>query len=81
MKEETYLRPLFGSVEYFEEKVKDYIASKQIKKNKNEHVSKIVSQLENEIRYDFTCHTRIKKECLENLYKVSNKASSSALSR
>lgn len=70
------MSPFFGSVEYFEEKIENYISSKQLKKNKDEHLSKIVSQLENEIRYDFTCHNRIKKECLENLYKVSNKASS-----
>ncbi|KML43177.1 hypothetical protein [Cytobacillus firmus] len=67
------MSPLFGSVEYFEEKIENYISSKKLKKNKDQHLSKIVSQLENEIRYDFTCHHRIKKECLENLYKVSNK--------
>lgn len=67
--------PLFGTVEYFEQKIQKYLANKQLKKNKKERISEIVSELENEIRYDFTCHDRIKKECLENLFKVSKKAS------
>jgi len=67
--------PLFGTVEYFEQKIEKYLANKQLKKNKKERISEIVSELENEIRYDFTCHDRIKKECLENLFKVSKKAS------
>lgn len=66
---------LFGTVEYFEQKIEKYLANKQLKKNKKERISEIVSELENEIRYDFTCHDRIKKECLENLFKVSKKAS------
>lgn len=67
--------PLYGTVEYFEQKIEKYLANKQLKKNKKERISEIVSELENEIRYDFTCHDRIKKECLENLFKVSKKAS------
>jgi hypothetical protein len=70
------LSPLFGTIEYYEQKIENYISGKQIIRRKDEHLSIIVSQLEAEIRNDFTCHDRIKKECLENLYKVSNKASS-----
>lgn len=69
------MSPFFGTVEYFEQKIKNYLGKMHLKKNHEKHLTKIVSQLENEIRYDFTCHDRIKKECLDNLFKVSKKAS------
>ncbi|KAF0822199.1 hypothetical protein V7200_07270 [Cytobacillus firmus] len=69
------MRPLFGTVEYFEQKIANCLSNKQLRKNKKERISEIVSELENEIRYDFTCHERIKEECLENLFKVCKKAS------
>ncbi|MCU1807098.1 hypothetical protein NVV31_17055 [Cytobacillus firmus] len=66
------MRPLFGTVEYFEQKIDTYLTNKKLK-NKEKHIKEIVSKLEKEIRYDFICHERIKKECLNNLFKVSKR--------
>lgn len=72
-KEECTLSGLFGTAEYFEQKIENKLSKKQLNSNGNELILTIVAQLEYEIRYDFICHERIKKECLENLYKVSRK--------
>ncbi|AND42271.1 hypothetical protein [Cytobacillus oceanisediminis] len=64
---------LFGTAEYFEQKIENKLSMQPLNNNGNELISTIVAQLEYEIRYDFICHERIKKECLENLYKVSRK--------
>ncbi|NUH85479.1 hypothetical protein HUN92_17430 [Bacillus firmus] len=66
------MRPLFGTVEYFEQKIDTYLTNKKLK-NKEKHIKEIVSKLEKEIRHDFSCHERIKKECLNNLFKVSKR--------
>lgn len=66
------MRPLFGTVEYFEQKIETYLTNKKLK-NKEKHIKEIVSKLEKEIRHDFICHERIKKECLNNLFKVSKR--------
>lgn len=66
------MRPLFGTVEYFEQKIDTYLTNKKLK-NKEKHIIEIVSKLEKEIRHDFICHERIKKECLDNLFKVSKR--------
>ncbi|MBG9452150.1 hypothetical protein ABE67_23015 [Cytobacillus firmus] len=66
------MRPLFGTVEYFEQKIDAYLTNKKLK-NKEKHIKEIVSKLEKEIRHDFICHERIRKECLNNLFKVSKR--------
>lgn len=66
------MRPLFGTVEYFEQKIDTYLTNKKLK-NKEKHIKEIVSKLEKEIRHDFICHERIRKECLNNLFKVSKR--------
>lgn len=66
------MRPLFGTAEYFEQKIDTYLTNKKFK-NKEKHIKEIVSKLEREIRHDFICHERIKKECLDNLFKVSKR--------
>ncbi|MBG9445282.1 hypothetical protein [Cytobacillus firmus] len=66
------MRPLFGTVEYFEHKIDTYLTNKK-NKNREKHIKEIVSKLEQEIRHEFICHERIKKECLQNLFKVSKK--------
>ncbi|MEK3857199.1 hypothetical protein [Cytobacillus sp. FSL H8-0458] len=67
---------IFGSVEYFERKIGNYLAKKQINDVNEKQLFNIAAQLEYEIRNDFICHERIKKECLENLFKVYSRISS-----
>ncbi|MCS0788561.1 hypothetical protein NX021_10405 [Cytobacillus firmus] len=67
---------IFGTVEYFERQIAHYLAIKQINDVSEKHLSNIAAQLEYEIRNDFICHERIKKECLENLFKVYSRISS-----
>ncbi|PLR96810.1 hypothetical protein [Bacillus sp. T33-2] len=59
---------LFGTVEYFEREIRDYLSSNQINSSiVAEEISQIQTKLENEILYDFICDERIRVECLQNL--------------
>ncbi|MBN8201840.1 hypothetical protein [Bacillus sp. NTK034] len=58
---------IFGTVEYFEKEIKAYLANNRLKKSKREKLKMITSKLENELLYDFSCHERLRQECLKNL--------------
>ncbi|MED4454600.1 hypothetical protein [Metabacillus fastidiosus] len=63
---------LFGTVEYFEREIYNYLNENQLKKISEDSLYVITSQLKKEILYDFVCDERIRLECLENLkYAIS----------
>ncbi|MGG3798532.1 hypothetical protein [Metabacillus fastidiosus] len=63
---------LFGTVEYFEREIYNYLNENQFKKISEDSLYVITSQLKKEILYDFVCDERIRLECLENLtYAIS----------
>jgi hypothetical protein len=67
------LTVLFGSVEYFEREIYNYLKEKQIKKITEDLLYVITTKLKKEILYDFVCDERIRLECLENLkYAISS---------
>jgi hypothetical protein len=71
--EEIILGVLFGTVEYFEQEITNYLSNDYYKGEQEESFSTIASKLEHEILYDFPCHERLRKECLENLIRACNK--------
>lgn len=64
---------IFGTVEYFEKEIKAYLANNRVKESKPERLKAITSKLENELLYDFSCHERLRQECLKNLSKAYGK--------
>ncbi|WP_026581970.1 hypothetical protein [Bacillus sp. J33] len=70
---------LFGTVEYFEKEITTYLSDNRLKASKLEKFKTITSKLENELLYDFHCHERLRKECLENLSKACGKISKGKL--
>ncbi|EWG12049.1 hypothetical protein ABE29_22915 [Cytobacillus firmus] len=64
---------IFGTVEYFEKEIKAYVANNRLKESKLERLKKITSELENELLYDFSCHERLRQECLKNLSEAYGK--------
>lgn len=64
---------LFGTVEYFEKEIKAYLANNRLKEPKLEKLKTITSKLENELLYDFSCHERLRQECLKNLSEAYGK--------
>ncbi|KON86238.1 hypothetical protein AF332_04950 [Sporosarcina globispora] len=64
------MEEFYGTEEYFEQKVSNCLSKDADEKK----LSKIAAQLEYEIRHEFICHERIRKECLENLFEVCDRA-------
>ncbi|WP_394138174.1 hypothetical protein [Cytobacillus oceanisediminis] len=64
---------LFGSVEYFEREIEEYLTDNQLEEVTEDQLSVITSKLETELLYDFVCDERIRKECLNNLIFASGK--------
>jgi hypothetical protein len=64
---------LFGTVEYFEKEILDYLANHQISELDKDHISIIYTRLKNEILYDFVCDEKIRVECLQNLMSACDK--------
>ncbi|WP_338030842.1 hypothetical protein [Cytobacillus citreus] len=63
---------LFGTVEYFEREIYNYLNENQLKEISEDSLYVITSKLKKEILYDFVCDERIRLECLENLtYAIS----------
>jgi hypothetical protein len=58
---------LFGTVEYFEREIINYLNDSRLKGRSDVLLSDITSKLEYEILYDFMCHERLRSECLSNL--------------
>ena len=58
---------LFGTVEYFEREIINYVNDSRLKNISDVPLSDITSKLENEILYDFVCDESIRLECLNNL--------------
>ena len=58
---------LFGTVKFFEREIINYLDENQLKDASEAPLYKITAKLENEIKYDFVCHERIRLECLNNL--------------
>ena len=61
---------LFGTVEYFEREIYNYLNENQLKELSKDTLNVITSKLKKEILYDFVCDERIRLECLENLKKA-----------
>lgn len=61
------LAMLFGTVEYFEREIENYLISPSSKAFEENPLSIIYSQLKYEILYDFVCDEQIRLECLNNL--------------
>lgn len=57
---------LFGTVEYFEREIYNYLNENQLKEISKDSLNDITSKLKKEILYDFVCDERIRLECLEN---------------
>lgn len=63
---------LFGTVEYFEREMYNYLNENQLKEINGDSLAVIISKLQKEILYDFVCDERIRLECIENLkYAIS----------
>nr|WP_228460333.1 hypothetical protein [Cytobacillus dafuensis] len=63
---------LFGTVEYFERAIYNYLNENQLKEISEDSLYVITSKLKKEILDDFVCDERIRLECLENLkYAIS----------
>ncbi|GLB60235.1 hypothetical protein [Cytobacillus sp. NCCP-133] len=58
---------LFGSVEYFEREIEEYLTDHKMEDASEEQLSIITSKLKTELLYDFVCDERIRKQCLNNL--------------
>lgn len=58
---------LFGTVEYFQRAIYNYLKENQLKEISEDSLYVITSNLKKEILYDFVCDERIRLECLENL--------------
>lgn len=58
---------LFGTVEYYEREIINYLNDRRLKGMGDVHLNDITSKLEYEILYDFICDERIRLECLNNL--------------
>lgn len=58
---------LFGTVEYFEREMINYLYECRIKGINDVSLSVITSTLKHEILFDFICDERIRLECLNNL--------------
>lgn len=58
---------LFGTVEYFEREIMNYLNDRQLKGISDVPLSDIISKLKSEILYDFICDESIRLECLNNL--------------
>lgn len=63
---------LFGTVEYFEREIVNYLNDSRLKGIRDVSLSDITSKLEYEILYDFICDERIRIECLSNLKYAIN---------
>lgn len=63
----------FGTVEYFEKEIKAYLINNRLKEPKLKNLKTIASKLENELLYDFSCHERLRQECLKNLSEAYGK--------
>lgn len=66
------VKVLYGTIEYFEREIQNYIAEHKLGGLDEEHLSIIKSKLETEILYDFVCDERLRSECLKNLSYVSD---------
>ncbi|WP_264739749.1 hypothetical protein [Cytobacillus firmus] len=64
---------IFGTVEYFEKEIAAYLADSRLKESKLKKLKTITSKLENELLYDFSCHERLRQECLKNLFEAYGK--------
>jgi len=68
---------MFGTVEYFESKIRQQAIHNDLGKLEDDYISDIISKMEDELKYDFVCDERIRLQCLENLslayYKVLGK--------
>ncbi len=62
---------LFGTVEYFEKEIKEYLTDHQVEEVTEDHLSIITSKLETELLYDFVCDEKIRRQCLNNLIFAS----------
>ncbi|CAM3559664.1 hypothetical protein GCM10009865_10820 [Aeromicrobium ponti] len=58
---------LFGSVEYFEREIEEYLTDNQVEEVTEDQLSVITSKLETELLYDFVCDEKIRRQCLNNL--------------
>jgi hypothetical protein len=58
---------LFGTVEYFEREILNYLEDKESQYDDSDLLESIITQLEDEILHDFVCDEKIRRECLNNL--------------
>jgi predicted deacylase len=65
------LTVLFGTVEYFEKQIQNFLKEKGVFKTSTEQLSDVFSILENELLNEFICAENVREECLENLKKAN----------
>ncbi|WP_102346356.1 hypothetical protein [Bacillus sp. Marseille-P3661] len=63
---------LFGTVEYFEREIMNYLDENQFSGETDYHLSIITARLEYEILHDFVCDEQIRVECLNNLKNATD---------
>jgi hypothetical protein len=61
------LTVLFGTVEYFEKEIQNFLNNKKIGDLSEESILEIYSLLEDELQDKFVCTENIRKECMQNL--------------
>jgi hypothetical protein len=61
------LTVLFGTVEYFEKEIQNFLNNKKIVDLSEESILEIYSLLEDELQDKFVCTENIRKECMQNL--------------
>jgi hypothetical protein len=58
---------LFGTVEYFEKEIQNFLNNNEIVNLSEESILEIYSLLEDELQDKFVCTENIRKECMQNL--------------
>ncbi|MCM3125095.1 hypothetical protein QNH36_20105 [Mesobacillus sp. AQ2] len=64
---------LFGTVEYFEREIEFHLTDVEKRERFQEEIQQIQMKLEEELRNDFICDERLRRECLENLSNACSK--------
>ncbi|MGM0843792.1 MAG: hypothetical protein ACQEUT_02360 [Bacillota bacterium] len=72
------MKVLFGSVEYFERELNDYLNNEKLKHmSTSQRLDTTYSAIKDDIAHVFICSEAFREECLKNLIKAYEKVSSS----
>jgi hypothetical protein len=67
------LTVLFGTVEYFQNEILNFLKKNRLAKVSKEQVVDIYSTLKHELLNDFVCTEKVQIECLQNLMIANNR--------